>query len=268
MYKKIIVVCGMPRSGTSWLGQIFDSSPNVAFRMEPLFSYRFKNIINASSTNEEIEKFFIDVYQTDDDFITQKLNRTSGAYRIFDKASEEGFLVIKTTRHHDLLERYLQFADNIEIVSLVRHPCAAINSWIHTDREFLKKGCSIAKDWKSGNCRKDSVGEFWGFDDWLSVTENHVRLSNDYSNFRIVKYSTLVNQPERVTKDLFDLFNMEYTEQTASFLIDCHRQHNTDPYAVFKGKEVLDKWKENLDKAIAKEIIASTKESGLGEFLN
>ena len=42
--KKVIAIFGMPRSGTSFLGQILDSSPSVAYRLEPIFSYKLKNI--------------------------------------------------------------------------------------------------------------------------------------------------------------------------------------------------------------------------------
>ena len=36
---------GVPRSGTSWFGELFNSSPRVAYRFQPLFSYAFKDAI-------------------------------------------------------------------------------------------------------------------------------------------------------------------------------------------------------------------------------
>ena len=38
-----LALFGCPRSGTSWLGQIFNSAPDVAYRYQPLFSYEFKD---------------------------------------------------------------------------------------------------------------------------------------------------------------------------------------------------------------------------------
>jgi hypothetical protein len=267
MYKKIILICGMPRSGTSWVGQIFDSSPNVAFRMEPLFAYRFKNIINEKSSKDEIAKFFTEVYLSDDDFIHQKENRVKGAYYSFLKNPKPEFLVVKTTRHHNLLERYLRLIDSIEIVSIVRHPCAVINSWINTEREFLTKGCKVENDWRSGRCRKDGEGEFWGFDDWLSVTIQHVKLSQAYSNFNIVKYEDIVSKSEVIISNLFERLSLPYTKQTADFLRACHSKHHDDPYSVYKSKEVANKWKDELNSEIAKEIIKETVESGLSQFV-
>ncbi len=268
MYKKIFLICGMPRSGTSWVGQIFDSSPDVAFRMEPLFAYRFKNIINDKSSKAEITKFFNDAYLSDDDFILQKENRVKKVYCSFNKKPTAAFLVVKTTRHHNLLERYLKLVDCIEVISIVRHPCAVISSWINTEREFKAKGCTVENDWKSGKCRKDGDGEFWGFDDWLSVTHQYIELSQKYSNFKIVKYADLIHGAEDVISKLFIQLSIPYTRQTVDFLRDCHSSHHDDPYSVFKKTDVEDKWKTKLNNAIAQEIIRETIASGLGGFLN
>jgi len=65
-------IFGVPRSGTSWLGQIFNSSPNVAYRFQPLFSYAFKSRLNEHSTADDIENFSRDILNTSDEFVTQK----------------------------------------------------------------------------------------------------------------------------------------------------------------------------------------------------
>ena len=39
--KHIVGVHGVPRSGTSWLGQILNASKKVNFKFQPLFSYAF-----------------------------------------------------------------------------------------------------------------------------------------------------------------------------------------------------------------------------------
>ena len=256
----------MPRSGTSWVGQIFDSSPTVAFRMEPLFAYQFKNKINSKSSRKNIAKFFTEVYLSDDDFINQKENRDKGVYCSYIKDPEPEFLVVKTTRHHHLLERYLNSIDYIEIISIIRHPCAVVSSWINTEREFTAKGCTVENDWRSGECRMNSDGEFWGFDSWLAVTQRHIELSQKYNNFNIVKYADLVHESEDVISKLFARLSIPYTKQTSNFLRDCHRTHHDDPYSVYKNKEVENKWKDRLNSDIAQEIMKETIASGLGDF--
>ncbi|QKQ26219.1 sulfotransferase [Candidatus Reidiella endopervernicosa] len=162
MFNKVVLITGMPRSGTSWLGQIVDSSPDVAYRLEPLFSYRYKNIINKESDALSINRFLKSIYLTTDEFICQTESRSIGRYPSYHKNESPSVLAIKTTRHHELLSKYLRCIDDLEVVSIVRHPCAVINSWISTDKEFKDKGCSVAIDWKSGVCRKDGIGESWG----------------------------------------------------------------------------------------------------------
>ena len=56
--KEIIAIAGAPRSGTSWLAQIIDSSPNVRHRFQPIFSYAFKNAVNQHSTKEDFSEDF------------------------------------------------------------------------------------------------------------------------------------------------------------------------------------------------------------------
>ncbi len=53
-----IAVHGVPRSGTSWLSEIFNSSPRVLFKYQPLFSYVLKDFLNPGSSREEIGAFF------------------------------------------------------------------------------------------------------------------------------------------------------------------------------------------------------------------
>lgn len=267
MYKVLTIVCGMPRSGTSWLGQIFDSDPNIAFRMEPLFAYPFKNCIDESSNEQQIRQFFSDVYDSNDEFIHQTKNRTKGSYPVFEKVESPSHMVIKTTRHHELLDRYLKYFPTINIISIVRHPCAAMSSWIYTDNEFSSKGCVIGKDWRSGKCRKDGHGEYWGFNDWLRITRKHVDLASKYRNFHLIRYEHLLENAEEAITGLCSDIGMNVDPQTINFIKLSQSTDSTDPYAVFKNKDVKNKWKDHLDPSIAEKIIKETESAGLGDFL-
>ena len=67
-----IAIHSAPRSGSSWLGSIFDSHPEVAYRFQPLFSYTHKDQLNESSSLNEINDFFEDILKSKDEFILQK----------------------------------------------------------------------------------------------------------------------------------------------------------------------------------------------------
>lgn len=262
-----LIVTGMPRSGTSWLGQIINSSPLVSFRTEPLFAYRFKNVINSASSAEEVNEFFERLVDVDDDFILQKDKLKDGYYPAFEKAAPT-VLGFKTTRHFELLELYLSAVADLSVIAIVRHPCAVISSWFGSYREFEKKGCDQHRDWRSGGCRKSEVGEYWGFDDWLASTRLFLELARRYPNFHVVRYSDLVQSTETTSQTLFSHLGLAFTEQTRAFLDACHQRHDDDPYSVFKDKTVLNSWEAVLDPVIRDEILSSVNEDELKAFLS
>ena len=65
-------ISGMPRSGTTWLSQIFASCVDVRMKFCPLFSYEFKNILDENSSSIQWEKLFSDVYQTKSEYLDQE----------------------------------------------------------------------------------------------------------------------------------------------------------------------------------------------------
>jgi len=267
MYKGIIVIIGMPRSGTSWLGQIFDSSPNVAFRTEPIFSYAFKNIVDESSGREDYKKFFDGIYSSQDDFLLQKDKRTAGTYPTFQKRGNPEFLAFKTTRFHHLMDDMLRYFGNLKMIGIVRHPCGAINSWLNTPREFPASADPM-KEWRSGSCRKSAKEEYWGFNDWKDVTLLHIGLGKKYpGQFKIIKYEDLVKNTFEVAEKIFSFTGVKFEEQTARFIQECHSRHDSDSYSVFKNKDVAYSWEKDLPEQIQKEIMEEVKGTDMEKFL-
>jgi len=268
LFKKIVFVVGMPRSGTSWLGQILDSSPQVRYRLSPLFSYAFKNAVDEQSSKAEYERMFHDAFESEDAFMSRAEERIAGHYPVFEhKCEDPEYLVIKMTRFHNLLEHMLEMFDNLSMLSIVRHPCGAIHSWLTTPREFPIWADS-AKEWRTGACRKTGPEEYWGFEDWKAVTRLHMRLELQYSDrFTIVQYEALVEDPLSATKKVFHRLGLEYTDQTERFVRNSHRRHDSDPYAVFKDPRVRNRWKAEMDKAMQQEIVTEIMDSELARFL-
>ena len=259
---------GMPRSGTSWLSQILDSSPNVRFRLSPLFSYEFKNYVNEASNREDWEYVLHGAYSSDNEFMNQTERRNAGQYPVFEqKNSEPEYLVIKDTRFHNLLERMLQLFDNLKMLAIVRNPCAVIHSWLTAHREFPEDADPM-KEWRTGSCRKAGYGEFWGFDDWKTVTRLHMRLEQEMPDrFIIQRYEDLVSNSVSETKKLFRFVGLKYTDQTDSFLRQCHTKHVENEYAVFKNPNVMSRWRTELQPEICEAIIEEIKGTNLERFL-
>lgn len=268
MFKRIIVIVGMPRSGTSWLSQIIDSSPQVRFRLSPFFSYAFKNAVDEHSSKEEYERVFQGAYESDDVFMCRTKEREVGKYPVFEYKDEHPeFLAIKMTRFHNLISHMLDLFENMKMVSIVRHPCGAIYSWLTTPSEFPQDADPM-QEWRTGACRKTGPEEFWGFEDWKKVTRLHMQLEQRFPDrFIILQYETLVDYPIRETKKLFHFLDLEYTEQTERFLKASHQRHEDDPYAVFKNPGVKDRWRNGLDPRIQQEIIDEIRGTDLERFL-
>lgn len=72
MQCNLIILMGMPRSGTSWLGKIFDSHPDTLYRHEPDSSQHIGGV-----------PMFADIALTDQyrDAITDVVDRLRGAWR-------------------------------------------------------------------------------------------------------------------------------------------------------------------------------------------
>lgn len=258
----------MPRSGTSWLGQIFDSHPEVSFKLSPLFSYQFKNAVNKSSSKSEWDTLFKNVFYSKDEFINQNYRRKSGEYPIFQKEKLKR-LVIKDTRYHNLTDTLLKLFPEIKFIHIVRHPCGTINSWLKTPNEF-PQNLNHLDEWRTAKCRKTSIEEFWGYEDWLFLTKKYLNLQEEFPNrVRVVFYERLVFNLHEETKNMFEFVNLKLHEQTINFIRSSQSSHNISEYSVFKNKEVVNKWKHELNPIIIKEILSDLNKNNLdGYFEN
>ena len=66
-----IAIHSAPRSGSSWLGTLFNAHPNIVYKFQPLFSYEFKNALDENSPKEEISLFFEKIATCKSDFLDQ-----------------------------------------------------------------------------------------------------------------------------------------------------------------------------------------------------
>ena len=268
MFKKTIAITGMPRSGTSWIGMIFDSSPRVRYRLSPLFSYEFKNRIDESSPVEDWDEVLQGAYASDNEFMNQTRRRDAGEYPIWEqKDPEPDLLVIKFNRFHNLLERMLALYPELKMLAIVRHPCGAIHSWLTAAREFPPDADPL-EHWRSGDIKKSGYGDYFGFDDWKWATRLHMRLAAELPDrFCLQSYEQLVRDPVGGTRRLFEKFGIAYTQQTARFLEQSHARHEAGDYAVFKHPSVKDRWRSELQPEIRDAIHEELRGTDLEPFL-
>ncbi len=239
MFQNVVALYGVPRSGTSWLGQILDSCPDAVFRFQPLFSYRFKDRIKLDSTGEEIEEFFQELYrENEDEFLNQIDKRKSGVYPSFEKKeASPSILAYKEGRYCYTIPLLLQRYEKIHIIGIVRNPYDVLESWINAPSEY-KPEWDIYKEWDLATSKNEYRPEnYFGYYKWKEFLKLNADMQKKYPDrFRTVRYEDLEEDAESTVKELFDFAGMPFTEQTRSFLLDSQRITVDSIYGVYRQK--------------------------------
>lgn len=268
MFNNVIWITGMPRSGTNWFAQIFASHPEVRLKLCPLFSYEFKNALDEHSGAAEWRALLRQVYDTSSHYMDQESPRRDGLVPTFsERAALPSTLAIKSNRFHHLTEGLLAKCPEIRFVGIIRNPCATIHSWLDNPHEF-PAGADPMREWRSGACRKQGSGEFWGFDDWKWVSSLFLRLAENHPDrFFLARHETFVVDPENQTRQLFAKLGLDFPTQTQQFLRASHERHEQHARAVFKNPSTLHRWQRDLPRHIVAEIEHELAGTPLARFL-
>ncbi|MCC6383988.1 MAG: sulfotransferase [Bacteroidia bacterium] len=264
-----IAIHSVPRSGSTWLGELFNSNPRVVYRYQPLFSYQFKGRLNENSNLFEIEKFFEEISRSEDEFITQLQARKVGIMPVFKKDAEVAAIVYKEVRYHYILDNLLQQDQAIKVIGLVRNPLAVICSWLNAPKEFRKdKNWDEMEEWRAASRKnQDKREEFSGFEKWKEVTLLFEALERTYpAQFRLVHYSDLLSATGETIRSLFHFCGLDFSLSTQQFISDSRKIQNQNAYSVFKIKKSDDDWKGKLNPRIISEIEKDVRNTNFEKY--
>lgn len=266
MIEKVIYIGGVARSGTSWIGQIFNSCPIVKFRFQPLFSYEFRGKVNEDSSPEGFQVFFSELFNVQSEFLTQQDKIVKGLYPNFSK-SNESVLAFKENRFQSIIEPMLRKCENVNFIGVVRNPNATLSSWTKNSKEF-PEGSDIQKEWRFGMCKNKGIEDYFGYYKWKEVANLYLDLEQKYKNrVKIIHYDKFVLTPIEETKKLFSNLDIPFTQQTLDFLDKSKQGNDNNYYSVFKGAKTIDSWKQDFPVNITNEIQADLKGTRLEQFL-
>lgn len=264
---KKIAIFGVPRSGTSWLSQIFNSHPDVALRFQPLFSFEHKERLTPNASLVDIDSFFHEILNSSDDMALMK-SKVHKGYPEFQKSDSPEAIVFKETRYLNLIDNLLNKDKDLQVIGIVRNPLATIASWYQAPKEF-NSSWDIFEEWKYAEKKNlGKVEEFYGFSKWLEVTKKFIILQNKYPfQFKVIKYSDLNNNTENAVKGMFEFVSLNLSSQTKDFLLQSKSRHDDDPYSVYRSKANDEGWRGILPEEISEEISSQIYKENLQDYL-
>lgn len=244
----------VPRSGSSWLGEILNSSPNVIYKFQPNIAYSFDLELKANSSKYDIDNFFLKLINSDDDFINSRLSISGKKREFYFSKENQSTLIFKETHFLNVISNLLKKSD-IKIIGLIRSPFAVLNSWINIPKEFNPKW-DVKKEWKDASKKNNSLDtHYFGYNKWKEACFMFLDFKKKYPNrFYLVNYDELLKNTNFEVKNLFDFCQIDFPKQTYDFIKKTNIVQSEDAYSVFKTKKNDLNWKKTLPNFIKEEI--------------
>lgn len=261
------ILLGAPRSGTTWLGEILNASPQVAYRYQPLHAWSFASKVHAQSSRSEIEKFFEDLLEATDPYVTKLRSSAFGAQLPSFRKVTLTHLVFKETHHPAVCSRIVQMTDDTKLVGLIRDPVDCLASWWNVENEFADEW-SIAEEWLDAPSKnRNRVGQVAGFSGWLEVVKTLLALRDAAPRkTHLISYESLLRDPHYVVAKLFNDLELPVDSQVVDFICSSTSREDPSPYGVFRAGPGP-RPRGELPGEIAEEVRRRTREEGLSEFL-
>lgn len=262
-----VAIHGAPRSGTTWLGQLFNAHENVAYRYQPFFAHAFRGRVDEASPCAQWLAFFQDLLHTSDDFVLQRGDAQLARSQPSFLKEAVTHLVYKEVRFHHLLPTLLREMPALRLVAIVRDPRDVIASWLAAPREF-KPEWSVLDEWRGAPSKNTGLQENWyGFDRWVELTGLMLTLQKQYpQRMRLVRYEDLVAAPLQTLEALFTFCDLRVTPQVEQFLRDSTSQDDGETYGVHRAHDRLGIHRP-LPEQIERDIRAQLQGTPLEAFL-
>ena len=252
---KRLAIHSPPRSGSTWLGSIFDSHPSVVYKHQPLFSYAFKDYLGFDSSKEDIQVFFSEIASVQDDFLDRTKQKKAGVYPEFEKSSTEA-VVYKEVRYHHLLNYLLAIDPELQAIGLIRNPIDTIHSWLSIPKEFDPSWDPL-EQWEYAPKRNQGrPEEYFGYQKWKEVAWMFCYLSEAYSDrFISITYESLNDDPINTARALFSFVGLNWNAQTEDFLGKSTSTASNATYGVYREKKKSYRYADQLQPAIKQAIL-------------
>lgn len=227
MRPRQVAIFGCPRSGTSWLGQLFNASEAVAYRYQPLFSYEFKNWFGVHGVSaESLDAFNDALLGATSDFVLQPLRPH--------KAPPATHLVWKEVRYHQLMPELATLPGLHQLIYIHRPALDVINSWYQAPKEF-RVGQSIHAEYLHAPSKNTDPCEYNGYAKWKESLALALAVKAAHPDkVLFVSYEKLRADPTAQLASLFAAVGLPMSQQVLDFIAASTSQHDDDAYSVFR----------------------------------
>jgi hypothetical protein len=255
---RMMGIFGTGRSGSSWLGSIIDSHPQVAYRFEPFHRLKQNPTIKKAlqvleskslkesdltlvynallSAHPKIERppFFSKEYglvwgKTWLRPLAMKFNGFDLLFQWLYTARNRPPIVFKEVTMEPVMANLLDHT-SVPVVYLVRHPCAVVASTIRGQKQGVMpigRHGVLAKllqkhDPQLAEQYASQVERMDLLERdtllWRIDVEKGLKAAREHSHALIVLYEALCDDPKAVSKRVFEHFRLDFSEQTVQFL--------------------------------------------------
>lgn len=224
-----VAIFGCPRSGTSWLGQLFNASEHVAYRYQPLFSYEFKDWFGRHGVDAaSLEAFGAALIDARSDFVLQALRPP--------KQPPATHLVWKEVRYHQLMPALAAQPGLRRLLYIHRPALDVINSWYQAPKEF-RAGQDIHAEYLHAPSKNTDPSEWNGYARWKASLAMALDLqAQQPGRVLLVSYERLRADPRTQLAALFDAVGLPMTPQVHDFIATSTSRHDDDAYGVFRTR--------------------------------
>lgn len=247
-----VAIFGCPRSGTSWLGQLFNAHEAVAYRYQPLFSYEFKDWFGRHGVSaESLAAFAQALLGAQSDFVLQDLRPA--------KTGPPSHLVWKEVRYHQLMPALAALPGLHRLVYIHRPALDVINSWYQAPKEF-RAGQDIRAEYLDAPSKNTDPCEFNGYTKWKESLALALTLqAENPDKVILLSYDDLRRDPVGHLSTLFAAVGLQLSDPVRTFIAASTTQHDADAYSVFRNQRA----ELTLPADIVDSILADTQAKAL-----
>ena len=253
--KPPVVVLSMPRSGSSWVGEILGLSPNSLYLREPITQTFLRTRETGPSFFEIHEYKLPSTYEQSAAHVFLGLplfNRWITKY-------PQQWGLLKRKHKHIVIKEVNPFildwlVKNFQprIVYLIRHPAAVASSFNQLGYNGKQLESRFSKETleRYKNCMQ-YTHSFWAEHGAMQaiILKEIINQAKEYDNFRLVQYEHLCQNPVSVFKDLYNFAELKWNHQVESRILDRSRPQvvNSHDFSTQRNSAYeMNKWKHTI----------------------